>query len=74
MIGGTEVRLGLPGELLAEFGVAVVGPDLGGVICSWNEAAARLYGREACEMLGTAIQPVAFLPTTMSLAARSSVR
>jgi PAS domain S-box-containing protein len=61
-ISATEFGLGLPGELLAELGVAVVGTDLAGVICCWNDAAARLYGRGAAEMLGTAIQAVGISP------------
>jgi PAS domain S-box-containing protein len=61
-ISGTGLGLGLPGELLAELGVAVVGTDLGGIICSWNDVAARLYGRDARDMLGTAIQTVGVSP------------
>jgi PAS domain S-box-containing protein len=62
MISGTDLGLGLPGELLAELGVAVVGTDLGGTIRSWNDAAARLYGRDARVMLGTGIQAIGTSP------------
>ncbi|BAK66401.1 putative response regulator receiver protein [Sphingobium sp. SYK-6] len=31
---------------------AIIGLDLGGIVLSWNDAAARLYGHSASEMIG----------------------
>jgi PAS domain S-box-containing protein len=54
-IAATDLSPALSGERLGVFDIAAIATDLDGTICGWNDAAARLYGRDAHTMLGTSI-------------------
>ncbi len=68
-LDGVNLGLGSRLGLLAELDVPAVATDLDGNIRYWSPAAARLYGREEDQMLGSSIGALRLSPEDAAIAA-----